>query len=231
MATAKHVPVPEPWRPSTEADLIAAARMKDEGAIRELIRRLNPRLFRIARGILPSDAEAEEVVQETYLSAFTRLERFDGRAQFSTWITRIAINTALMRLRRARPEEEYDTVVEEGSANILSFSNGSETPETTFGRAQMRGLLETAVAALPPDLRLTFLLREAEGMKIRDIARDLSLNPITVKTRLFRARRQLRAALEEKLGGGFGSVFPFDGVRCAQMAEKVIARLNADGHL
>lgn len=92
--------------PASEAELIAAARNENEAAVRELIRRLNPRLVRTARGIVSSDAEAEDVVQETHVSAFTRLDRFEGRSQFSTWITRIAINTALMRLRRARPEEE-----------------------------------------------------------------------------------------------------------------------------
>lgn len=210
-----------------EAALIAAARSKDEAAIRELIRRLNPRLFRIARGIVSSDAEAEDIVQETYVSAFTGLERFDGRAQFSTWITRIAINTSLMRTRRVRPEEEYDTVTEENNGNILKFVSGSETPEANFGRIQVSAILEVAVADLSPDLRLAFVLHEVEGMKIRDIARDLSLNPITVKTRLFRARRQLRAALEQRLKGGFGSVFPFDGARCAHMADKVIGHLKS----
>lgn len=219
------------WSSLPELDLIARARMKEEAAIRELIRRLNPRLFRIARGIVSSDAEAEEVVQETYLAAFTGLERFDGRARFSTWITRIAINTALMRKRRARPEEEYDTVTEENNGNILRFVGGIETPEANFGRTQISGILEVAVAGLTPELRLPFLLHEVEGMKIRDIARDLSLNSITVKTRLFRARRQLRAALEERLQGGFGSIFPFDGARCAHMADTVIARLVSKGEL
>ncbi|WP_339745867.1 RNA polymerase sigma factor [uncultured Maricaulis sp.] len=219
-------PASPPQSLLTEADLVAAARHKDEGAIRELIRRLNPRLFRTARGIVSSDAEAEDVVQESYVTAFTRLDRFEGRSRFSTWITRIAINTALMRLRRVRPEEEYDTVAEERSANILSLFSGSDSPEADFGRAQLRGILETAVAALPADLRLPFLLHEAEGMKLKEIAQDLSLNPLTVKTRLFRARRQLRAALEDKLRGGFSSVFPFDGARCANMADRVIARLD-----
>lgn len=227
----KQVPDQTHWLSLPEADLIAAARTEDEAAIRELIRRLNPRLFRTARGIVCSDAEAEEVVQEAYLAAFTGLDRFDGRARFSTWITRIAINAALMRTRRRRPEEEFDTVTEENNGNILQFVAGSDTPEANFGRTEMSGILERVVAGLAPDLRLPFLLHEVEGMKIRDIARDLSLNPITVRTRLFRARRQLRAALEEKLHGGFSSIFPFDGARCAHMADTVIARLVSKGEL
>lgn len=220
-------------RDALEGDLVAAARDGSEAAIRELVRRLNPRLFRVARGIVESDAEAEEVVQEAYLSAFSKLEQFRGEAAFATWMTRIAINTARMHLRRTRREDSYDTVTEE-SVNILSFpgaglGTGHERPEAALGRAQMRGLMERAVAALPSDLRLPFLMHEVEGVGIRQIAADLSVNPITVKTRLFRARRRLRAALEAELRGGFDAVFPFDGARCAGMADKIIRALVING--
>ncbi|MCR8725548.1 RNA polymerase sigma factor [Frigidibacter sp. ROC022] len=210
-----------------EAELVAAAREGDEPAVRELIRRLNPRLFRIARGIVASDAEAEEVVQDSYLAAFTRLAEFENRARFSTWITRITINNARMLARRARPQEGYDTVTETESPQILAFpGRNAETAEGSLGRSQIRHLLETAIAELPPELRLPFLLHETEGLKLREIAEDLSLNPITVKTRLFRARRRLRRALESRIDGGFESVFPFDGARCATMADRVVAELK-----
>lgn len=219
-----------PTGPATpEASLVKRAKDGDEAAARELIRRMNPRLFRIARGIVPSDADAEEVVQETYLKAFTKLDSFRAEARFSTWITRIAINTARMNIRRVRPQEEYDTVTEDekGSDSILAFPcQHPDGPEAALGRAQMRAFLESAVAHLPPDLRLPFLMREAENMSILAIARDLSLNPITVKTRLFRARRRLRIALEERIQGGFNAIFPFDGARCADMADRVVAELG-----
>ena len=215
---------------AAEADLVAEARAGSEAAVRELIRRLNPRLFRIARGIVASDAEAEEVVQDTYLAAFTRLDQFTGAAAFSTWITRIAVNTALMRTRRARPQQDYDTVTESDTAHILAFpGQRPETPDAALARAQIRGLLEQAVGDLPPDLRLPFLLHQAEGLSVLAIARDLSLNPITVKTRLFRARRRLRRALERQVHGGFDAIFPFDGARCRAMADRVIARLREQG--
>ncbi len=212
----------------SEADLVAAARHGDEVAIRELIRRLNPRLFRVARGIVPSDAEAEDVVQETYLAAFTRLDRFEGRARFSTWITRIAINAARMHLRRARPVEDYDTVTEDRNRQIVAFPGGQpEAADSALGRAQIRVLLEQAIAGLPPDLRLPFLMHEVEGMRLSEIAQDLSINQVTLRTRMFRARRQLRAALADHVAGGFDTVFPFDGARCARMADRVIERLQA----
>lgn len=217
---------------SAEADLVDAARAGGEAAIRELVRRLNPRLFRVARGILPSDAEAEEIVQETYLTAFTRLDHFRGEARFSTWITRIAINAALMRSRRQRPAEEYDTVTETAEHQILAFPGSRpEMPDTALGRAQIRALLEEAVAELPPDLRLAFLLHEAEGMSLQAISEDLAINAATVKTRLFRARRRLRAALEQRIKGGFEAIFPFDGQRCTGMADRVCDGLRKLGKL
>lgn len=214
--------------PPGEAELVTGARAGNEVAIRELVRRLNPRLFRVARGLMSSDAEAEEVVQEAYLNAFTRLEQFKGEARFSTWVTRIAINAARMRLRRAHLEEDYDTVNETETDAVIDFpGQHQERPETALGRSQVRDLLEAAIAAMPSDLRLPFLLHEVEGMPLRDIAEDLSLNAITVRTRLFRARRKLRAILEARIEGGFDQAFPFAGTRCAGMAHRVVAELQA----
>jgi RNA polymerase sigma-70 factor (ECF subfamily) len=214
-----------------EADLLAAAAARSEAAVRELIRRNNPRLFRVARGLVSSDAEAEDVVQETYLAAFRSLDRFRSGATFSTWITRIAINNALMHQRRKRPEEEYDTVIESDSSSVLPFPGSlPEGAEAQLGRLQLRRILEELVNGLPPDLRLVFILSEAEGMTNNEIARDLKLNPVTVKTRLFRARRWLRTDLERRVKGGFDAIFPFDGARCANMAERVVQELGKQGH-
>lgn len=217
-----------------EADLLLQARHRDEDAVRELIRRLNPRLFRVARGILDNDAEAEEAVQDTYLAAFTRLDQFRGDAAFATWVTRIAINAARMRLRGAPRPEPYDTVTETDSASaaVLPFPfHQSESAEMSVGRHELRRMLEDVVADLPPDLRLVFLLRETEGLSVLRIARDLSLNPITVKTRLFRARRRLRTALEGRLKGGFEAVFPFDGAKCKHLTHSVVSQLKTIGWL
>jgi len=218
----------------TEEVLVAAARRHDEAAGRELIRRHNPRLFRVARGIVDCDAEAEDVVQDAYLAAFTRLNQFRGASRFSTWITRITMNAARMRKRGARWHQEYDTVDEkneQGGAVVNFPGSGIELPETALGRSQISTMLETAVGSLPEDLRLVFLLHEAEGMSVLAIARDLSLNPITVRTRLYRARKRLRAGLEARLSGGFEAIFPFDGARCAQLADRVVARLKKTGQI
>ena len=105
---------------------------------------------------------------------------------------------------------------------------GGSLPAHPFTHAELEA---NALTALPPELRLVFLLREAEGLAVAAIARDLALNPITVRTRLFRARRLLRSALEARLQGGFAAVFPFDGARCAHMADRVVAALRAAGRL
>ncbi|SLN33871.1 RNA polymerase sigma factor [Ruegeria meonggei] len=216
----------------SEAELVSAAREGSELAVRELIRRLNPRLFRVARGILDSETEAEEALQEAYLSAFSKLEGFREHVSFSTWITRIVINTSHMQRRRTRFAEEYDTVAETSTPKVIAFpGQNSELPDATLGRAQLRGFLETAVSDLPPNLRLPFLLRETEGMSILTIASELQINPITVKTRLFRARRRLRTAIEHRVQGGFDAIFPFGGKRCANMTCRVVARLQAGGAL
>ncbi len=212
-----------------ETQLVDLAREGHESAIREIIRRMNPRLFRIARGIVDNDSEAEEVVQETYLVAFTRIDEFRGEAKFATWITRIALNAAKMRLRKIRPTEEYDSINEplDLGVSVVAFPGSRvSSPENEHGRAQFRELLESAVSQLPGHLRLTFVLREAEGMSVAAIAEDLGISAITVKTRLFRARRHLRRILEAKIKGGFDSVFPFDGVRCVRMADSVVEVLK-----
>lgn len=206
--------------------LVDAARHGDENAVRQIVRQLNPRLFRVARGIVDSDAAAEDVVQKTYLLAFTHLDQFRGEAAFSTWITRIAINAARMHLRTERFHESYDTVTDIPATGNVLAPEPFESPEEGALRQEAGKLLNDAVSKLPEALRLVFLLREVEDMDVREIAHDLGLHPITVKTRLFRARRRLRAALEDSVQGSFSSLFPFDGARCAAMADRVIDELR-----
>lgn len=208
-----------------EPELVECAREGHEAAIREIVRRMNPRLFRIARGIVDNDGIAEEVVQEAYLIAFTRIDEFRGEAKLATWITRITLNAAKMRLRKIRPAQEYDAINEtrNGDVSVVAFPGVQiPGPEAEQGRAQFRVLIEAAVTELPSTLRVPFILREAEGMSVAAIAEDMGISVVTVKTRLFRARRQLRSVVEEKIKGGFDSIFPFDGLRCAGMADSVV---------
>jgi RNA polymerase sigma-70 factor, ECF subfamily len=206
----------------SEAELIAAARNRDEAAIRALIKANNQRLFRVARAVLRSDAEAEDVVQATYVKAFTKLDSFRGDSAFSTWLTRIALNEALGRKRRQRPTVDITTM--EDTAEVIAFPGAS--PEAEAGRSQLRDMLAAAIDKLPEPFRLVFVLREIEELDIAETAVFLGIKPETVKTRLFRARRLIREALSERIAPALADVFPFDGVKCTNLADRVIAELH-----
>ncbi|WP_323014629.1 RNA polymerase sigma factor [Devosia sp.] len=217
--------------PESEAGLVARARRGDEAAIRRLIKANNQRLFRVARSVMRDDAEAEDVVQAAYVAAFTALASFREDARFSTWLTRIALNEALGRLRRRRPQaglEALDAAVEADAGWTARFplSLMPLAADSEVGRSEMRHLIESAIDALPEPFRIVFVLREVEGMSLADIAAQLDLRPETVKTRLHRARKHLRAGLEERIKGTFSEAFPFDGWRCDRMADSVVAALR-----
>ena len=208
---------------SSEAALLLGARRGEESAIRALIKANNQRLFRVARAVLRNDGEAEDVVQETYVRAFTKLGEFRGEAAFSTWLTRIALNEALGRKRKQRPTVEPEAIDE----NVVLFPGVSspEAPEHAAGRREVRLLLEQAIDALPEPFRIVFILREIEMLDIEETAEQLKIKPATVKTRLHRARRLIKAELESKLSPVFADIYPFDGVRCTHLADRVIAAL------
>ncbi len=212
--------------------LVARAREGDEGAVRALVRRHNRQLFRVARGVVRDDGEAEDIVQETYVRAFTRLESFRGSAAFATWLTRIALNEALGRLRRRRPAADLaqlDTACNGAQVIMFPTSPIPSNPEHEAGREQVRKVLERAVDELPDPFRMTFILREVQGLSTEETATRLAILPETVKTRLHRARRLLRANIEKTLSPRFADLFPFDGERCVRMADRVIDRLRQSG--
>ena len=214
-----------------EAELVELARRGGENAIRTLIERNNQRLFRAARSVLRNDGEAEDVVQETYVKAFTALASFRGEASFSTWLTRIALNEAVSRLRRRRRNSDLEALDQAVSADagLVSLFPLSLVPlpaDTEAARSEMRQILETAIDGLPEGFRTVFVLRDVEGLSTEETAEQLTLKPETVKTRLHRARRMLRAVLEEQMRGSFAELYPFDGARCANMADRVIAKLR-----
>jgi RNA polymerase sigma-70 factor (ECF subfamily) len=212
--------------------LVGLARQGDDFAIRTLVRRHNQRLFRVARSVLRNDGEAEDVVQASYVKAFTHLDGFRGEAQLSTWLTRITLNEALGRLRQRRPTTDLGQIDIEQSRNggqIIQFPSMqmSLDPETEMSRVEIRQILEQAVDGLPAAFRSVFVMRDVEGMSIEETAAHLAIKPETVKTRLFRARRLMRTAIEEQMNGALSSLFPFDGARCVGMADRVLAELDA----
>ncbi|WP_324753327.1 RNA polymerase sigma factor [Roseovarius sp. Pro17] len=219
------------YRGTSEAELVSLARERNDAAVRELIRRCNQQLFRVARGILHNDSEAEDAVQSAYMAAFTKLETFRGDAAFSTWLTRIVMNEAYNCLRRRRPVVDI-TEYREGMLNTDeggmsgTMTPTPKNPESEFACAELRAILEAAIDALPERFRLTYVMRDVQEMPTRDVANLLGINTVTVKTRLFRARRLLRSELNKTVKGGFSSIFPFDGARCTGMADRVILSLT-----
>lgn len=229
----KPIPAAAPAAPDnrSEAVLLAQAALKDETAIRELVRRCNQQVFRVARGILHDDAEAEDAVQAAYVAAFTKLGTFQGNSSFATWLTRIVMNEAFGRRRRRQrvvslDDYRMDLAASSEGDNTIMFTPAPPSPESEYGRTEVRAFLERAIDALPEPFRLTYVLREVQEMSTRDVADLLGISAITVKTRLLRARRRLREDFRKNLAGEFSAVFPFDGARCAGMGDRVILALR-----
>jgi RNA polymerase sigma-70 factor (ECF subfamily) len=214
---------------ATDAELVQRALERDEIAVRAIIKANNRRLYRLARGILRNDGEAEDVVQETYCRAFTRLNEFRGESSLSTWLSRIAMNEALGRLRRQRAAVEFSSL-QEGAleAQIIQFPliSPADDPEKSMAQREIQHVVEGAIDELPEPFRIVFITRVVEGMNVEETAEILDLRPETVKTRLHRARAMLRDNVEKKIGPAIMEAFPFAGRRCDRLTEAVLRRLG-----
>ena len=211
-----------------DIELVRRALARDEAAIRTIMQANNRRLYRLARGILRNDIEAEDVVQEAYVRAFTHLENFRGDSSLSTWLSRITMNEALGRLRRQRPAVEIDTLPQGVlEAQIIQFPlAASDDPEKSMAQREIQAVVEHAIDDLPEAFRLVFITRVIEGMNVEETAEILSLKPETVKTRLHRARTMLRDNVEKKIGPVVMEAFPFAGKRCERLTDAVLKRLG-----
>lgn len=214
---------------SDEADLIRRALSHDGRAFRTIMTTHNRRLYRLARGIVRDDAEAEDVVQEGYVQAFTHLAGFRGGSSLSTWLSRIVINEALGRLRARRPTVDFATYEGRGApAEIIRFPMAAKAddPERTMAQRQILQLVEQATDKLPEVYRVVFITRVIEGMSVEETAEILGLRPETVKTRLYRARRLVRDQLDRQIGPVLMDAFPFAGRRCERLTQAVMQRLG-----
>jgi len=212
-----------------DMELARRALTRDPEAFRMIMRAHNQRLYRIARGVIRNDSEAEDVVQEAYVRAFSHLESFRGESTLATWLSRIVINEALGRLRRNRQAAAFvrsgDPAAE---AQILRFpgSTGCDDPERTMAQRQILQLVERATDNLPDTYRSVFIARVIEGLSIEETAELLGIRPETVKTRLHRARLLLRRELDEQIGPVLLDAFPFAGRRCEGLTAAVMKRLG-----
>jgi RNA polymerase sigma-70 factor (ECF subfamily) len=219
----------------SDAALVACVLAGEREGFRQITQRCNQRMFRVVRGVLRNEAEAEDVVQEAYVRGYQKLATFRGEASLATWLCRIALNEAYGRLRRQRETLDIETVdvTENAVNNIVPFPGlavglaAGEDPQANAERGQFRRLLERAIDALPEDFRLVYLLRDVEGCSVEDTAQLLALREETVKTRLHRARKQLRQALAEQVCVANGDAFSFMGERCARITAVVMARIHS----
>jgi RNA polymerase sigma-70 factor (ECF subfamily) len=216
----------------TDAELVARIERRDQLAFEILMRRNNSKLFRVARAIVKDDAEAEDALQDAYLEAYRRMDGFRGESQLATWLTRIVINQALMRLRRQKRDrvvvpfaagaspERPDRIRDVADARI-------ESPPDATMRAEVRRMLERRIDELPVAFRTVFVMREVEDLTVEETAASLSIPAATVRTRLFRARALLREALARDMDSATVEVFQFDGERCDRIVAVVLARVRA----
>jgi RNA polymerase sigma-70 factor (ECF subfamily) len=207
----------------------------DHAAFEALMRRHNGKLFRVARAILRDDAEAEDALQEAYLDAYRHMDDFRGGAQVATWLTRIVINQALMRLRRRKRDR---VVVPFGDRRPADRSGGPDQPEadvvddTTESpsgavlRGELRRLLERRIDDLPIAFRTVFVMRDVDDLTVQETADCLAIPAATVRTRLFRARALLRESLARDLDAATAEVFGFAGERCDRIVAGVLATLT-----
>lgn len=190
-----------------------------------LMRRYNQRLFRIARGILKNESEAEDVVQDVFVRAYAHLQQFAGESKFSTWLTKIAVHEALARIRMRRRFIETDDIEKLEETMKKSCADG-DNPEKELTRREIGAMMEEAIDSLPEKYRLVFILREVEGLSTEETAESLEVGEEAVKSRLFRARGLLRARINERMRGIRSNLFQFAGERCDRTVSRVFERIR-----
>lgn len=189
-----------------------------------LMRRYNQRLFRATRAILGDDEDAQDAVQEAYLNAYRSLRQFEGRAKFSTWLTRIAVNEALARLRINKKFVELEAI---SSGEEKDMATSNLNPEEEANRRALGRVLESAIDRLPESYRSVFMLREVEGMSTTETADCLDMSEDAVKVRLHRARALMRKEIYQQTGAATASAFIFLGERCDRMVASVMERIES----
>lgn len=214
-----------------DSELARRIARHDQAAFETLMRRHNGKLFRVARAILRDDAEAEDALQDAYLDAYRHIADFRGGAALRTWLTRIVINRARLRLRK---QKRAGVVVPFGEprpepppATGEAADDSAESPPSLTLRTEIRHMLERRIDELPVAFRTVFVMRDVEDMTVQETADCLSIPAATVRTRLFRARALLREGLARDMDSAIVDVFGFAGERCDRIVSAVLARARA----
>jgi len=203
----------------SDEEVVASILQGETGLYEIIMRRYNQRLYRIARSILQADAEAEDVLQDTYVRAYQNLHQFAGRSRFAAWLTRIAVNEALARRKYSHRLLEIEGMPPEKQETLLT--SRSMSPEHQAATRELSALLEDAILSLPDAYRPVLMMRDVEEMSTIETAAALDLSEENVKVRLHRARAMLRRELYVRAGAGYSSAFPFLGTRCNRIVQRV----------
>jgi RNA polymerase sigma-70 factor (ECF subfamily) len=217
-------PVLEGWALLSDEQVVIGVLAGQTALFELLMRRHNERLYRTARAILRDENEAEDVMQQAYVNAYSHLRQFDGRSKFSTWLTRIAVHEALARARR---RGRY-TTMDPDNPNPHQFPmsvDATPDPERLAIARELGTLLELAIDRLPDGTREVFVLRQLEGMRTDEVAEALGVSEAVVKTRLSRARAALRRELFEHAGHATSHTFRFLRPRCDRVVRAVLTRI------
>jgi RNA polymerase sigma-70 factor (ECF subfamily) len=211
----------------TDEEVVNRVRAGETALYEVIMRRYNQRLYRIARAILHNDGEAEDVMQDAYVRAYTHLGQFAARSPFSSWLTRIAVNEALARRRSTKQHQEVDVSEFDGEISMQDLYK-SPDPEQNASSAQLREFLEQAVLDLPEQYRTVIMLRDIEELSTAETADALDLTVENVKIRLHRGHGMIRNWLFERIGAKAKEAFPFMGIRCDRVVQAVFSRLADD---
>ncbi|HEY3439659.1 MAG TPA: RNA polymerase sigma factor [Paludibaculum sp.] len=217
----------EEWASLSDEDVVARVRAGETQVYELLMRRYNQRLFRAIRSVIADNAEAEDVLQETWVRAFEHLDQFAGKAAFPTWVTKIALYEALARMRKSKRltalENDDGEIMAEAQRGMMN----ADDPEKQALRAELSRALQSAVDCLPETYRTVFVLREVERLSTIETAECLSLSEEAVKTRLHRSRALLRRELEARMGPALSEAYTFMGHRCDRVVAAVMQRIAA----
>ena len=207
----------------SDEEVVGRVRAGETALFEILMRRHNQRIYRIVRGILDDDGEAEDVMQDAYVRAYQHLGQFEGRSTFVTWLTRIAMHEAFARSERLRRQTSLDA--DEVLANMKSSLATTDSPERNVADRELHRALEAAILSLPPKYRTVIMVRDVEELSTAEAASALEISEEAVKVRLHRARALVRRALYKQSGVCARELFPFPATRCDRVVATVLARI------
>jgi RNA polymerase sigma-70 factor, ECF subfamily len=215
----------------SDAEIVLRVRAGDGALFEILMRRHNQRIYRVARAVLKDENEVEDVMQQAYFNAYTHLDQFQERSQFSTWLTRITLNEAFSRRKKLRQAESVGTMLSDAdieSGDVMETVTSSQPdPERQAYAQELHRVLEEAVDALPESYRTVFMLRDIEGLSTSEAGEGLGLGDEAIKTRLHRARAMIRRSVTARLGEATAGAFQFHAPRCDRVVSAVLARIES----